>query len=155
MIPRPAKCLRSPPAASQRSTLHPGPASICPGLTLTRRFGGSLTFTRPAFPLATPPDGSRVASASSLSFAPHRYRRRTERGRAIEHLPGLHHRRHRRPPNQRATCTCDFVSHTYQVSFARVSNRCCGNSDSPTQKGHSRSTPRSQRGSSELSGGFE
>lgn len=96
---RPAKCLRSPPAASQRPTLHPGTASIHPGLILTRRFGGSLAFTRPAFPLPTALGWIEVASASSLSFAPHRYRRRTsERGRAIEHLPGLRHQRHRRPP---------------------------------------------------------
>ena len=86
---RPAKCLRSPPAASQRPALHPGPASIHPRLILTRRFGGSLAFTRPAFPSPTPSDGSRVASASSLSFAPRRYRRRTsERGRATNTYPG-------------------------------------------------------------------
>jgi hypothetical protein len=34
---RPAKCLRSPPAASQRPALHPGEATIHPRLTLTRR----------------------------------------------------------------------------------------------------------------------
>jgi hypothetical protein len=50
--------LRPPPAASQRPALHPGLASIHPGLTLTRRFGGSLTFTRPAFPSPTPSDPS-------------------------------------------------------------------------------------------------
>jgi hypothetical protein len=44
----------TPPAAHPRprSSIHP------PGLTLTRRSGGSLTFTRPAFPSPTPPDGS-------------------------------------------------------------------------------------------------
>ena len=117
---RPAKCLRSPPAASQRPALHPGPASIHPGLTLTRRFGGSLAFTRPAFPSPTPPDGSRVASASSLSFAPRRYRRRTsERGRATNTYPGyvidvtadLHSTRHlhmrpRVAPPQRCPSAC-------------------------------------------------
>jgi len=32
-------------------------------------------------------------------------------GTGHEHLPGLRHRRHRQPPHQRATCTCDLVSH--------------------------------------------
>jgi hypothetical protein len=62
---RPVRCSRPPPAASHRPALHPGPASIHPRLTLTRRIGGSLTFTRPAFPSPTPPDGSEVASAST------------------------------------------------------------------------------------------
>lgn len=62
---RPVRCSRSPPAASHRPALHPGPAPIHPRLTLTRRIGGSLTFTRPAFPSPTPPDGSKVASAST------------------------------------------------------------------------------------------
>jgi len=51
-------------------------------------------------------------------FAPRRYQRRTPGwGRAIEHLPGLRHQRHRRPPTQRATCACDLVSHHLEGAF--------------------------------------
>lgn len=136
-------------ASGRRLPLHNGQPctpvqqSIHPGLTLTRRFGGSLAFTRPAFPSPTALGWIEVASASSLSFAPHRYRRRTsERGRAIEHLPGLRHQRHRRPPTQRATCTCDFVSHHLRGA-SREQVDSTSQSTSSLLRRAPRSTPRS------------
>jgi len=117
--------LRSPPAASQRPALHPGRASIYPGLTLTRchrRF----THVHPSgLPLTCRPRMEQgPLRLLPRGFAPRRYQRRTPGwGRAIEHLPGLRHQRHRRPPTQRATCACDLVSHHPEGAFLSGSIR--------------------------------
>jgi hypothetical protein len=78
---------RPPPAASQRPALHPGPASIFPGLTLTRcrrRF----THVRPSsLPLTCRPRMERgPLRLLPRGFAPRRCQRRTPGwGRADEH----------------------------------------------------------------------
>ncbi len=111
--------LRPPPAASQRPALYPGRASTYPGVTLTRchrRF----THVHPSgLPLTCRPRMEQgPLRLLPRGFAPRRYQRRTPGwGRAIEHLPGLRHQRHRRPPTQRATCACDLVSHHLEGAF--------------------------------------
>jgi len=113
VLTQPVSCPRPPPAASQRPALHRGTTSIHPGLTLTRchrRF----THVHPSgLPLTCRPRMERgPLRLLPRHFAPRRYQRRTPGwGRAVEHLPGLRHRRHRRPPHQRAACASDFVSH--------------------------------------------
>ena len=93
---------RSPPAASQRPALAPRSRNHLPGLTLTRRHHGSLTFTRPAFPSPAVPGWNEdpwafprashpaVTSDARQVGTGHRTLTRTTR-----------HQRHRRPPNQR------------------------------------------------------
>ena len=102
MFTRPAKTVRPPLAVPPR----PGPAPRCsshlPGLWVTRHQQG-FTHVRPSgLPLACAPGWSGNASASSLSFAPRSYPRRTSgRGLALNTGQELRHRHHRRPSNPR------------------------------------------------------
>ena len=97
MFTRPVRTLRPPLAVPPR----PGPAPRCsshlPGLWVTRHQRG-FTHVRPSgLPLACAPGWSGNASASSLSFAPRSYPRRTSgRGLALNTGQKLCHR-HRRP----------------------------------------------------------
>jgi hypothetical protein len=93
---RPAKTVRPPLAVPPR----PGPAPRCsshlPGLWVTRHQRG-FTHVRPSgLPLACAPGWNGSASASSLSFAPRSYPRRTSgRGLALNTSQKLCHRHHR------------------------------------------------------------
>jgi hypothetical protein len=81
-----------------------------------------------------------------LSFAPRRYQRRTSGwGRATEHSPGLRHQRHRRPPTQRATYTCDLVSHSLSVPSVDGLDQDLDTPDSPTTEGTSTLRPAETR----------
>lgn len=96
MFTRPAKTVRPPLAVPPR----PGPAPRCsshlPGLWVTRHQRG-FTHVRPSgLPLACAPGWNGSASASSLSFAPRSYPRRTSgRGLALNTGQKLSHRHHR------------------------------------------------------------
>jgi len=101
---RPDKCLRSPPAASQRPALHPDPASTYPGLTLTRR-QQRFTHVHPSgLPLACDPWMEQGPLGFSLEL-------RTPPSRATHVEVGTGHRTLTRAtsstspptPNQRAT----------------------------------------------------
>ena len=113
MLTRPTANHRSPPAASQRPVLHPGAASIHPGLNVTGHQGIYSRSPQPVFPSPVTPGWNRGPWASSLSFAPRRYQRRTSRrGQAFEHSPGLRSHRHRLAlQSAYPLITCDLVSH--------------------------------------------
>ena len=98
---------------------RPGPAPRCsshlPGLWVTRHQQG-FTHVRPSgLPLACAPGWSGNASASSLSFAPRSYPRRTSgRGLALNTGQELRHRHHRRPSNPR--------THSHHATSCRTSS---------------------------------
>ena len=125
MFTRPAKTVRPPLAVPPR----PGPAPRCsshlPGLWVTRHQQG-FTHVRPSgLPLACAPGWSGNASASSLSFAPRSYPRRTSgRGLALNTGQELRHRHHRRPSNPR--------THSPHATSCRTSSA----QSSPTNKPH-------------------
>lgn len=141
---RPAKCLRPPPAASQRPALHPGTTTTHPGLTLTRRHRRFAHAHPSGLPFACDSGWHGAHWACSPSFAPRRYQRRTsEQGRALNTCPGLRHRQHRRPPPTRPLTTCDLVSHHLRDALREQRTGTFSKSDPAATQGHLRSTPRS------------
>ena len=119
MFTRPAKTLRPPLAVPPR----PGPAPRCsshlPGLWVTRHQRG-FTHVRPSgLPLACAPGWNGNAPASSLSFAPRSYPRRTSgRGLALNTDQKLCHRHHRPSSLQAHSQPCDLVSHVLSPVIA-------------------------------------
>jgi hypothetical protein len=141
--PRGQRCLhgrrrsvRPPLAVPPRLGPAPRCSSHLPGLWVTRHQRG-FTHVRPSgLPLACAPGWSGSASASSLSFAPRGYPRRTSgRGLALNTGQELRHRRHRRPSNPRThsqhatSCRTSSAQSIPQNTFTRSSlpgsSICC------------------------------
>ena len=110
-LPRGQRCSRGrrrsarpPPAGPPRLGPAPRSCSHRPGLWVTRHQRG-FTHVRPSgLPLACPPGWNGSASASSLSFAPRSYPRRTSgRGLALNTGQELRHRHHVGPPVHKLT----------------------------------------------------
>jgi hypothetical protein len=117
VLSRPTLNHRPSPAASQRPVLHPGAASHLPGLNVTGHEGIHSHSPQPVFPSPVTPGWNTGPWASSLSFAPHRYQRRTSgRGRAFEHSPGLCSQHHLLVlQSAYPLIACDLVSHLCRV----------------------------------------
>ena len=162
MFTRPAKTLRPPLAVPPR----PGPAPRCsshlPGLWVTRHQRG-FTHVRPSgLPLACAPGWSGNASASSLSFAPRSYPRRTSgRGLALNTGQKLCHRTSSALQAASSLAPCDLVSHVlgpvipheqpHQFSRprCRISSAACGRTISALMKQCSRHRRRARHPSSD------
>jgi hypothetical protein len=99
MLSRLTLGLQPAPAASQRPVLHPAEAIHRRGSRSRGIIRGSLTFTRPGFPLPVTPGWNRGPWASPSSFTPRRYRRRMSKwGRALSTGPELRCRHQVDPP---------------------------------------------------------
>ena len=97
---------------SSGQSLHPANTSHRRDPNVTRHRRGFTRVHPSGLPLACDPRMGR----GSLGFFPELRTpplpaTHVRAGTGHEHLPGLRHRRHRQPPHQRATCTCDLVSH--------------------------------------------
>jgi hypothetical protein len=90
MLSRLTMGVQPAPAASQRPVLHPAGASHRRGPRSRSIIRGSLTFTRPVFPLPVAPGWNGSPWASPPGSTPRRYRRRMpEWGRALSTDPEL------------------------------------------------------------------
>jgi hypothetical protein len=99
MLSRLTMGLQPAPAASQRPVLHPTGTIHRRGSRSRGIIRGSLTFTRPVFPLPVTPGWNRDPWASPSSSTPRRYRRRMSKwGRALSTGPELRCRHQVDPP---------------------------------------------------------